>query len=43
MTRTALLVMDVQAGIVGRIADVTYLDRLTPAVAAARADRKSVV
>ncbi|MEV6971545.1 cysteine hydrolase [Hamadaea sp. NPDC051192] len=37
MTRTALLVMDVQAGIVGRIADVTYLDRLTPAVAAARA------
>jgi nicotinamidase-related amidase len=33
---TALLVMDIQAGIVDRIADDSYLDRLTPAIDAAR-------
>lgn len=36
MNNTALLVMDVQQGIVGRIDDADYLPRLTRAVAAAR-------
>lgn len=36
MSNTALLVMDIQNGIVGRVADPDYLPRLTRAVEAAR-------